>query len=140
MKTRTLKFLSIVFILLVLPVVMGTRGYKKPGSTRPVVRVYMENPDVDTFDSMYHFTQPAIATSIHCQCRGASSPVVTMRWVHTDGGGSLNVDSTNIACDTEQEDNTLTGTTLFAAGDDLDLTITALSGTISDCSFFLYFE
>ena len=137
MKNRTLKFLSIVFILLVLPVVTGTRGYKRPGSVRPVVRVYMENPDVDTFETIHHFTQSAIATSVQCQCRGTSSPVVTMSrmWsvsqqVHT-----------SIECDTEEELLGLVGSeTIFEPGRDLDLRITALSGTISDCSFFLYFE
>ena len=138
MKNRTLKFLSIVFVLLVLPVVTGTRGYKRPGSVRPVVRVYMENPDVDTFESIYRFTQSATATSMHCQCRGASSPVVTMRWKNNDGVPTLVHNDVN--CDAEEDLLTLTGDVTFEPGDDLDLQITALSGTISDCSFFLYFE
>ena len=101
---------------------------------------YVENPVVETFETIHHFRYAATASSIHCQCRGTGSPTATMAW-DLDDGSPISVDAGTIVCDAEESDTTLTGDTSFDVGDDLDLRITAIGGTtVTDCSFQIYFH
>ena len=140
MTNKTLKWLFISLLLVTLPVVLGTRGYKKKLSEGSLmVYVFVESPAVETFETIYHFIDPAIAKSIFCQCRGSSTPTATMAW-DLDDGSPISVDAGTIVCDNEEEDLVLTGDTNFDAGDDLDLRITAIGGNVTDCSFLIYFD
>ncbi len=118
--------------------ILGTRSYKKKlfaGSF--IIYIFIENPAVEKFETIHHFIDPAIATSIHCQCRGTGSPTATMTW----DNDTVNVNGGSVVCDAEESDTTLTGDPTFNSGSDLDLDITAIGGTtVTDCSFFLYFE
>ena len=130
-----------LYIVLILAFVVLT-GYTNKritsGGGLKFFSVYMENPDSDSdLATVYHFLHTAIATSVHCQCRG-STPVAILSWGNDDGSPA--VVHSNISCDAEEERLVLAGDTTFDVGSNLDLNLVSTSGTITDCSFFIYFE
>ena len=137
MQNKTLRLSVIAFLLVSVFILTGTAGYKKHGGPYPSVQKYIENPAVENFLTVHHFMSSATAKSLHCQCEG-SSPVATFIW-QNDDGSTANVNGGTTACDAEEEDLTLTGDVTFESGDDLDLIISIISGTVTNCTFSLYF-
>ena len=145
--TKVFKWLFISLLLVSLPVVMGTKGWKKTNTGASgsgginAISKYIENPAIETFETIHHFLTAATADSIWCQCRGTGSPTATMQWDRDDGSPS-SVDAGTIVCDSDDEaDTNLTGDKVFSVGHDLDLKITATGGTaVTDCTFIIYFE
>ncbi len=101
---------------------------------------YIENPTVETFETIHHFLTAATASSIYCSCRGTSTPVITMEW-QNDGTSVDSGAPVTIACGTgDNSDTSLGGDPTFDVGSDLDLVISATSGNTTDCIFIIYFE